>query len=274
MRRMFSYSVPWVLLANLSFGVEVAEPHHNLGYAFYTAGAYEKAIKEFEEALRIKPDLADSHLFMGWSLEQAGRRKEAIHALETFLKLRPNDPYAADTLKRAENLHWLGKFEGKAIGRWRRMPVQLRIFIHPGKDMVGFHERMPSLVVSALEEWCLSSGGRISFVRIYSVELSDIQVSWTSTWLVLDGHQVGGLAKRQYKGAEITSAEIILPTSYAYPHHSLSDKDFLSTALHEWGHALGLEHSSDPQDIMYSNSRRAGKLSLQDRSRIRELYAD
>jgi len=48
---------------------------------------------------------------------------------------------------------------------------------------------------------------------------------------------------------------------------------FLITA-HEVGHALGLEHSNDPMDLMYPNYRDITTLSRNDKNAFKALYGD
>jgi predicted Zn-dependent protease len=53
--------------------------------------------------------------------------------------------------------------------------------------------------------------------------------------------------------------------------HVLDARGMRAIALHEVGHALGLSHSGDPQDVMAPLVRVDG-LSLPDRSTIKLLY--
>ena len=64
--------------------------HSNLGVALAQTGEIEEAITQYEEALRIEPDLADAHYNLGIALARVGRMPEAIEQLEYALQIDPD----------------------------------------------------------------------------------------------------------------------------------------------------------------------------------------
>jgi tetratricopeptide (TPR) repeat protein len=69
---------------------DMAEAHYNLGLALQQTGRVQEAIKHYEQALRIKPDYAEAHNNLGVILGQAGRVQEAIGHLEQALRTKPD----------------------------------------------------------------------------------------------------------------------------------------------------------------------------------------
>jgi len=55
-----------------------AETHRNLGIVLMQADKVEEAIREFNRALEIKPDMADAHCRLGIVLQREGKLEEAV----------------------------------------------------------------------------------------------------------------------------------------------------------------------------------------------------
>jgi tetratricopeptide (TPR) repeat protein len=53
-------------------------------------GKLQEAIIHYEQALRIKPDLAETHYNLGLALEYTGRVQEAIQHYERALCIKPD----------------------------------------------------------------------------------------------------------------------------------------------------------------------------------------
>jgi Flp pilus assembly protein TadD len=69
---------------------EMADAHYNLGVAFFQRGRTDEAIRQFQEAIRLKPDRAEAHNNLGTALGLTGRTDEAIRQFQEALRLKPD----------------------------------------------------------------------------------------------------------------------------------------------------------------------------------------
>jgi tetratricopeptide (TPR) repeat protein len=69
---------------------EYAEAHCNLGNVLSQTGKIEEAMGQWELALRFKPDYAQAHYNLGLGLARQGKVPEAIEHWEQALRLKPN----------------------------------------------------------------------------------------------------------------------------------------------------------------------------------------
>jgi tetratricopeptide (TPR) repeat protein len=68
-------------------GPTEAEINDALGRAYYGTGSYRQAVKAFETAVRLKPNLASSHFGLGLSYMEVGDKRSAEKAEQTLRKL-------------------------------------------------------------------------------------------------------------------------------------------------------------------------------------------
>ncbi len=71
----------------LTAGPDEAEINDALGRAYYGIGSYRQAVKAFETAVRLKPNLASSHFGLGLSYMEVGDKRSAEKAEQTLRKL-------------------------------------------------------------------------------------------------------------------------------------------------------------------------------------------
>ncbi len=65
-------------------------------------GRLPEAIVQYEQALRIKPDIAEVHYNLGNALARVGRVPEAIVQYEQALRIRPDFTLAQNALARLQ----------------------------------------------------------------------------------------------------------------------------------------------------------------------------
>ena len=65
--------------------------HNGLGDVFAKQGRTDEAIREYQEAIRIKPDHAEAHNNLGNALAKKGQTDEAIRQFREAIRLKPDD---------------------------------------------------------------------------------------------------------------------------------------------------------------------------------------
>ena len=96
---------------------DLAEAHYNLGNALFQAGKIQDAIWHWEQALRLQPDYAEAHYNLGCALFQAGRMSEAIEQYVQTIRIMPGHAEAHNNLGLA--LAQVGKIQD-AIGHYEQ----------------------------------------------------------------------------------------------------------------------------------------------------------
>ena len=90
-------------------------------------------------------------------------------------------------------------------------------------------------------------------------------------WTTHLDHKTGSTTWRTDRNGWLTQGDITLATHIS-DGKPLDSRGMRAIALHEVGHALGLSHSLNPQDIM-APLVRVDVLSLSDRNTIKLLYS-
>jgi hypothetical protein len=107
----------------------------------------------------------------------------------------------------------------------------------------------PELAVWAMEAWQEASGGALRLVKTAGREQAHIRVHWVTgaDGLYGETRPIEVLGER---GAEVYVLPTVVPAGEK--DRLLRDAIVYLTCLHETGHALGLDHTADFADIMYS----------------------
>ncbi len=152
------------------------------------------------------------------------------------------------------------------VRRWPdRAGAPIRVAIIEG-GAPGYTPRMKEFVDESLERWeALGIGVRFDVVRDTSD--ADVTVHWIDRF---DFDRAGQTDLTWDQAGHVRRAVISLAlrTSTGIP---FPDNALLAVAVHEAGHALGLPHSSDSNDVMFPATR-TSILSERDRRTASVLY--
>jgi protein O-mannosyl-transferase len=69
---------------------DFADAHNNLGAAFGKKGQIDEAISQYQETVRLKPDHALAHYNLGAAFARKGQSDEAIHQFQEAIRLDPD----------------------------------------------------------------------------------------------------------------------------------------------------------------------------------------
>jgi tetratricopeptide (TPR) repeat protein len=77
---------------SLVYHTDLSVVRNNWGVYHYERGAYEEAIKSFQEAIKLRPRRFRYHKNLGYAMFKSGRRKQAVMAFEASLAIYGNQP--------------------------------------------------------------------------------------------------------------------------------------------------------------------------------------
>lgn len=297
---VLAFSVAGLLLASFLTLPGLAVSAYTLGRQAYAKQNYHQALRYFQKSADQHPQNAKVYFRLGLTYARLKQYQQAKEAFVKVGELAPGTTLAEKASKNAglmtrgqvstsDNAHVVTKAyrsnrssggdnylnhiiqNGKVV-RWDTAKMPLKLYIHPPGNISNWSGKHKQSVYTAMRTWTQASGGRVSFQEVHDAKQADIRVVW-KPYL---GQNRIGVSPLKYTDDKILQADVVLTTYLPNGRTPLGDAQILNTAIHELGHALGLQgHSPHTSDIMYfsTNPTQTTRLSERDKKTFSMLYS-
>ena len=259
--------------------------HWNYAKILYQKGDYQRAYFEARQASTMSPSTANFYITLGNAALKAGKKRESLEALRTYLKLDPGSSNATmvrDFIKTIETEvvvekpgeavsppgTYLAEATIRGVTHWAQDKMPLKVHI----ATTAIEPQYLEAVKNAFKTWQFRSDDLVSFLFVPEGSHADIYVNFTDDSTKLASPIEGAVTNfRDGSAGRISSTTLILTRRDGKP---ISISQMQSIALHEIGHALGINgHSSDSKDIMFmSVDKNQTTLSRRDVETLKAMY--
>ncbi|MFN8655063.1 MAG: matrixin family metalloprotease [Candidatus Obscuribacterales bacterium] len=270
-----------------------AEMHNTLAISYLKANRFKEAMSELQTCIKLAPNNPGLYHNLMYCQDKLGDLEGLQATRKQFLQKFPSSKDAGTV---AEEITYYDKdfartrkqeaaaAQSTKPGPFADMKSPVKVYVHDrlsGRTTWSAQQTKTAaaapkinyslMVERALDQWTNATGRKITFLISDNPQTANIECQWTPDRSKLHYAFAAGVTSYSYNSLKEPKATIFLLTECE------DDNDFLETSLHEIGHAIGLSHSSSPQDVMYSSGQvrtkgAAPALSANDITRVRRLY--
>jgi hypothetical protein len=156
------------------------------------------------------------------------------------------------------------------VVRWAdRSDSPLTIAFVRDTSIPGWNDALFDDMRAGIQSWDGNAAG-LRFREVPSSDSADIKVRWVA--FMPDSGRVGVTNLNWSPEGEIHGADISLSLQEGIKHTALPASVRRRVAAHELGHAIGLPHSADRDDLMFPGTL-ASSPSRRDQATLQLLYA-